>query len=103
MAAVEGPGALPTGIAVDLGCGSSVQARYLAARGWAVTAVDSAPAAPAVARGGGEQQRPRPVEWRVAEVTEHRQVDPHGRLAGTVTLLLDNGCLHGVPAARRPR
>jgi hypothetical protein len=34
-------------------------------------------------------------------VTDLAAVDPGGRLAGTVTLVLDNGCLHGLTARRR--
>jgi SAM-dependent methyltransferase len=104
IALTEGPGALPPGHAVDLGCGTGRQARYLAARGWTVTAVDAAPEALAAARAreGLAESTTHRVQWRRADVTEQRQVDPDGRLAGAVTLLLDNGCLHGIPDARRP-
>ena len=106
--AVQGPDALPAGRAVDLGCGTGHQARYLAAHGWAVTAVDAALEALALAAARAPEsptspQNPRPrIEWRRADVTDPRQVDPDGRLAGTVRLLLDDGCLHGIPDARRP-
>lgn len=40
--------------------------------------------------------------WRVADVTEPGAVDPDSRLVGATSLLLDNGCLHGIPAGRRP-
>lgn len=93
---VEGPPPLPPGRAVDLGCGTGHQARYLAARGWTVTAVDDAREALA-------RSRPTPgITWRRADVTAPDEVDPDRRLAGTVSLVLDNGCLHGIPAARRP-
>lgn len=91
--------AQPPGIAVDLGCGTGHQARYLAAHGWSVTAVDY------VAKAIESARRNDPgglVTWRAADVTATAAVDPGGRLAGTATLLLDNGCLHGIPAQHRP-
>ena len=42
------------------------------------------------------------MNWRVADVTDLAAVDPSGRLAGTATLLLDNGCLHGISGQRLP-
>jgi SAM-dependent methyltransferase len=98
-AVVEGPPRLPTGQAVDLGCGTGEQARYLARHGWSVTAVDYTPEAIAAAR---RQDPTGRVTWRVADVTEPATVDPDGILTGTVTLLLDNGCLHGIPQPVRP-
>ncbi|WP_395293548.1 class I SAM-dependent methyltransferase [Kitasatospora hibisci] len=90
---------LPPAQAVDLGCGTGRQARYLAEHGWSVTAVDYTRAAIAAARSRDPRGH---VVWRVADVTEPHSVDPDGRLAGVASLLLDNGCLHGVPAGRRP-
>ena len=85
--------------AVDLGCGTGTQARYLAQRGWAVTAVDFVSTAVAAARRDDPDQS---VTWRVADVTDVSTVDPDGRLAGAVHLLLDNGCLHGLGVSQRP-
>jgi len=87
------------GLAVDLGCGNGRHARYLAARGWAVTGVDYVPEAIDAAR---RHDADAPVTWRVADVTQPSAVDPNGALAGQVTLLLDNGCLHGIPDRDRP-
>lgn len=98
LTALEGLADRP-GRAVDLGCGTGRQARYLAAHGWSVTAVDYIPEAIEAARShdpGGH------VTWRVADVTEVADTDPDGLLAGTITLLLDNGCLHGIPDRHRP-
>jgi len=86
-------------VAVDLGCGTGHQARYLAGRGWQVTAVDYIPHAIARARQG---DRDGLVRWLLADVTDPDQVDPTGTLAGRVRLVLDNGCLHGIPTQSRP-
>jgi methylase of polypeptide subunit release factors len=40
---IEGPEALPTGRALDIGCGTGTQAVYMACSGWEVTAVDAVP------------------------------------------------------------
>jgi SAM-dependent methyltransferase len=86
------------GTAVDLGCGTGVQARYLAEHGWQVTGVDAVPRAIATAR----RADPRgTVTWRVADVTVPSDVDPDSRLAGSCDLLLDNGCLHGLAGDER--
>ena len=90
---VTGTNALPPGIALDLGCGTGEHARFLAALGWQVTAVDVVPVAVARAR---RWDRGGHITWRVADVTRSDQVDPQGTLAGTVRLLLDIGCLHGL-------
>src|SRR5690349_18572863 len=42
-ALIEGPGALPPGRALDIGCGTGTQAVYMAEKGWEVTAVDAVP------------------------------------------------------------
>ncbi|MCP3756990.1 class I SAM-dependent methyltransferase [Streptomyces sp. TBY4] len=95
---VEGHSTLPPAQAVDLGCGTGRQARYLAEHGWQVTAVDYTPEAISAAR----HKDPRgQVLWRVADATEPQEVDPDGHLSGATSLLLDNGCLHGIPAVRR--
>ena len=88
----------PPGIAVDLGCGTGRQARYLASRGWSVTAVDYLTEVIAAAR---SRDLDGAVTWRAADVTNPAAVDPGSRLSGTVTLVLDNGCLHGITGRRR--
>jgi SAM-dependent methyltransferase len=91
-------GASRPGRAVDLGCGTGGQARYLAGHGWTVTAVDFVATAIARARRLDVDGR---VTWRVADVTDISTVDITGELAGTVDLILDNGCLHGIPTDQR--
>jgi hypothetical protein len=95
---VTGPTAIPPGVALDLGCGTGEHARFLAELGWQVTAVDFVPAAVARARG---RDRAGHITWRVADVTRPEQVDPQRTLAGTVRLVLDVGCLHGLAPAGR--
>jgi SAM-dependent methyltransferase len=91
-------GSAQPGIAVDLGCGTGHQARYLASRGWSVTAVDYLTEVIATAR---SRDLDGTVTWSVADVTDLAAVDPDGRLSGAVALVLDNGCLHGIVSRRR--
>ncbi|MGK2318515.1 class I SAM-dependent methyltransferase [Gordonia rhizosphera] len=86
------------GIGVDLGCGTGGQALFLASRGWQMTAVDYVEAAIERAR---ERDHANSVRWVTADVTDPAAVDPDGELGHSVTLILDNGCLHGIPAQAR--
>jgi SAM-dependent methyltransferase len=90
---------LLAGVAVDLGCGTGAQACALAERGWTVTGVDYVDGAIAAARRRPGAER---VRWRVADVTDPAAVDPEHDLAGRVSLILDNGCAHGLSDAQRP-
>ena len=47
---IEGPGSLPPGRAIDLGCGMGPLAIYLAQHGWQVTGIDAVERALRVAR-----------------------------------------------------
>jgi SAM-dependent methyltransferase len=49
-AGADAPEPLPAGRALELGCGTGVDAIYLAARGWDVTAVDITARALSIAR-----------------------------------------------------
>lgn len=102
----EGPMALSPGLAVDLGCGTGRQTLFLAAHGWHVLGVEAVPQALASARARAREaetaQGDGRITWRLADVTDPHQVDPDGRLAARATLLLDNGCLHGIPDRQRP-
>lgn len=60
---------LPSGYALDLGCGEGADAVWLAEHGWQVTAVDFA--APALARGrraARERGVAERIEWRQADL-----------------------------------
>ena len=86
------------GVALDLGCGTGTDARHLARLGWHVTAVDYIPKAITMAQ---QHDHSSQVTWRVGDVTVPDQVDPDGALAGACDLVIDNGCLHGIPTAAR--
>jgi SAM-dependent methyltransferase len=80
-------GRLPRGRALDVGCGTGTNARFLAARGWAVVGVDVSGralerAAAAPEPSGGS------VEWRRADFL----VDAPP--AGPFDLVFDRGCFH---------
>ena len=86
---------LRPGWALDLGCGSGLNSRYLAAHGFRVAGVDLAHSA--LARG------------RRSAATEHAtayfcrgDVSDLRFLAVQATFALDIGCFHAVPPDRRP-
>ncbi|TMK17193.1 MAG: methyltransferase domain-containing protein [Actinobacteria bacterium] len=47
---IEGPAAVAAGRALDLGCGTGTNVRYLAQHGWEATGVDAVPAGSTVRR-----------------------------------------------------
>jgi len=86
------------GNALDLGCGTGTNIRYLAERGWRVTGLDFIPAAIEQAKRktrGFEAQ----VTLLVADVTKLAQLP----LAGPFDLALDMGCFHSLDDAGRTR
>ena len=97
--AVERPGALPPGYALDIGCGTGTNGLYLARLGWHVTGLDFA--APAIATARAKAARAGPLAGSVrflrADVTRSAELD----LGPRCSLLLDLGCLHGIPLAGR--
>ena len=95
---VEGPGGLPPGRALDVGCGTGRDAVYLAKRGWQVTAVDLVPRAleKARQRAGGEGVE---VRWITGDAGDLGALG----LEPGYTLLFDLGCLHGLPDPARAR
>ncbi len=79
----------PAGRALDLGCGTGTNVRYLAEHGWQATGVDFVPAAIALAR---RRLNPLPADLRVADVTRLGEVD----FPGQFDLALDMGCFHSL-------
>jgi methyltransferase family protein len=97
--AVEGPSALPPGHALDIGCGTGTNGLYLARHGWHVTGLDFA--APAITAACAKAAHAGPLAGSVrflrADVTRSAELD----LGPRCSLLLDLGCLHGIPLAGR--
>jgi ubiquinone/menaquinone biosynthesis C-methylase UbiE len=88
---VEGDDALPTGTALDIGCGTGDSAIYLAQHGWRVTAVDFVPKALDKARAKAAAKQVT-VDFVHADAT---RLSSEG--VGTdFTLIIDSGCLHGM-------
>lgn len=97
--AVEGPGALPPDHALDIGCGTGTNSLYLARLGWHVTGLDfAAPAiSAACAKASSAGALAGSVRFLRADVTRSAELD----LGPRCSLLLDLGCLHGIPLAGR--
>lgn len=98
--AVEGAGAMPPGRALDLGCGTGTNCLYLARHGWQATGVDITTPAIAQARKKARAagKLPGAVRFIRGDVT-HLDRLPIG---APCSLILDLGCLHGLPTDRRP-
>jgi SAM-dependent methyltransferase len=93
---VGGSAALDPGVAFDIGCGTGLQAAYLADHGWDVTAIDVSATAIDRAR-----RRSDTVHW-VAAGLGSAQADRAGAgIESRATLILDVGCLHGLDPAGR--
>lgn len=95
-ALVEGPGALPPGKALDIGCGTGTQAVYLAGQGWEVTGLDAVEQPLQAARRRAEDAGAE-VRWLQADVTE---LTTSG-LDGGFDLIHDRGCFHDLPENAR--
>ena len=97
VALVEGPSALPTGRALDLGCGTGTDAIYLAIHGWDITGVDAVPKALATARRDASAAgvAPRFVQGDVTRLHELGVGEGYA-------LIVDFGCFHTLPEDRRP-
>ncbi|MCX8068378.1 MAG: class I SAM-dependent methyltransferase [Anaerolineae bacterium] len=89
-------GALPPGRALDLGCGTGTSSLYLARHGWEVVGVDFSFLAIRRARRRARRER-LPVRFHRADVT-HLPF-----LREPFDLVLDIGCLHGLPPEDRKR
>jgi ubiquinone/menaquinone biosynthesis C-methylase UbiE len=88
---VEGDGALPTGKALELGCGTGDCAIYLAQHGWRVTAVDYVNKALDKARAKATTAGAA-VDFVRADVTRLSSAG----LGDNFGLIVDNGCLHNM-------
>lgn len=97
-ALVEGPDALPTGQALDLGCGTGNHAIYLARHGWQVTGIDFTPRALDRARqkAAAASVTPAFIQGDVSHL-DALALEPG------YSLLLDFGCFHGLDDAARDR
>lgn len=95
---VRAAGERPAGSALDLGCGTGTNVRYLAERGWRVTGVDFIPRAIDQARRHTRDHAAR-VTLLVGDVTRLEQLP----LPGPFDLALDMGCYHSIDAAGRQR
>jgi SAM-dependent methyltransferase len=92
---IEGPGALPPGRLLDIGCGTGGDAVYCARHKWDVTGVDAVQRAVEAARRNAADAG---VEARFL----HADITKADDLGTGYTLLLDGGCLHGLaPTALR--
>ncbi|MBI4771870.1 MAG: class I SAM-dependent methyltransferase [Chloroflexi bacterium] len=86
----------PPGRALDLGCGTGTNVRYLAEHGWQATGIDFVPAAIAKAR---RKLRGLPVTLLVGDVTRLEKLP----LPGPYNLALDMGCFHSLSEEGRER
>ena len=84
----------PAGNALDLGCGTGTNVRYLAERGWRVTGIDFIPAAIAKAK---RKTRGLDVTLLTGDVTKLESLP----LDGPFDLALDMGCWHSLEEAGR--
>lgn len=88
----------PPGRALDLGCGTGTNVRYLAEQGWQAAGVDFVPQAIAQARRKTRGLEAR-VTLRVGDVTRLAAL----ALPGPFDLALDMGCFHALEPAGRER
>jgi SAM-dependent methyltransferase len=89
---VEGPRALAPGRALDIGCGTGTNCKYLLEHNWQATGVDFAPRAVNQAK-----LKARGARLVVGDVTRLRELG----VFGPFELMLDLGCFHSIPESRR--
>lgn len=84
------------GRAIDLGCGTGTNVRYLSERGWQVTGIDFVPRAISQAR---RKLGSLPGQLLVGDVTRLDRLP----LTGPYDLALDMGCFHSLSPDGRSR
>ncbi len=89
---VQGPTALAPGRALDIGCGTGTNCKYLLEHKWEVTGVDFIPRALDAAR-----LKAPGATLLVGDVTRLRELG----VSGPFQLMLDLGCFHSIPELRR--
>jgi SAM-dependent methyltransferase len=89
---IEGPRALPPGDMLDIGCGTGRYAIYCALHGWTVTGVDIVGRALRDARRNADQAGAS-VRFLQGDIASPGTTE----LGAGYSLLLDVGCLHGLP------
>lgn len=92
---IEGPTPLAPGRALDLGCGTGTNVRYLAQHGWLTVGVEADPRAYDTAR-----ERIADIEGAdvfLGDVTRLDRVP----ITGPFDLVLDIGCFHSIPGRHR--
>jgi cyclopropane fatty-acyl-phospholipid synthase-like methyltransferase len=96
VSVVEGPDRLMPGKALDLGCGTGTNSIYLAQHGWDTRGVDFVPRAVAMAKRKAAAAHASP-QILVGDVTRLKELG----IGGEYGLVLDLGCFHSIPDARR--
>lgn len=89
---VVGPAALAPGRALDIGCGTGTNCKYLLDHRWEVTGVDFVPRAIVAAK-----QKAPGATLLVGDVTKLGELG----VTGAFDLMLDLGCFHSIPELRR--
>jgi SAM-dependent methyltransferase len=92
---IEGPGALVPGRALDLGCGTGTNVRYLADHGWEACGVEADVRAYDAAR-----ERVADLDRATVFLGDVTRLD-RVPVEGLFDLVLDVGCYHSIPARHR--
>jgi SAM-dependent methyltransferase len=80
------------GRALDIGCGTGTNCKYLADHKWEVTGVDFVPRALEIAK-----RKAPGARLLVGDVTKLEELG----VSGPFDLMLDMGCFHSIPNSRR--